>query len=243
MNQPTYDYGNNPEAAPINGTAHGVGEREIVDFVPNVPTPMNQKYAKPKQIQTRRGIRYLITTMNNRVAFVDADVAQKIEELLVKPGEDFWICYRHNGKRADKGEWQVWLDPAVERKRADAEMPQLERQLRASLDQMQRGQQEIRRGAATGDVVPVTAPTAPGLEEMASIVQQRPPDTRNHTLITDGRPGTKLEAALKTVVYACKSANDYAKEIGYPMPAFNGDELVRMVNTLLINDTQRNGHA
>ena len=50
------------------------------------------------------------------------------------------------------------------------------------------------------------------------------------------RPKSKLEDALKTVVAACHATREYAKQIGYEMPVFNGDEIVRMVNTLMIQN-------
>jgi len=57
----------------------------------------------------------------------------------------------------------------------------------------------------------------------------------NHNVVVaDGRPSTKLEDALKTVVAAVHSTNEYAKSIGYAMPQFTSEDLRTMANTLMI---------
>ena len=43
------------------------------------------------------------------------------------------------------------------------------------------------------------------------------------------------------MIAACHAAREYAQQIGYDMPTFNGDEIVRMVNTLMINGNGKNG--
>jgi hypothetical protein len=52
--------------------------------------------------------------------------------------------------------------------------------------------------------------------------------------VTDGRPRTKLEDALQTVVAAVQATNEYAKTIGYAMPQFTSEDLRTMANTLMI---------
>ena len=63
-------YGDNPAM-----TSNGRGLRDVVKFEPNVPVRLSLKYAKPKTIETKRGLRYMITTQDNRVAFVEPSVA------------------------------------------------------------------------------------------------------------------------------------------------------------------------
>lgn len=53
-------------------------------------------------------------------------------------------------------------------------------------------------------------------------------------VVADGRPSTKLEDALKTVVAAVHACNEYAKAIGYAMPQFTSEDLRTMANTLMI---------
>ena len=51
------------------------------------------------------------------------------------------------------------------------------------------------------------------------------------------RSRTKLEDALKTVVAACHSAREYAKQIGYEgMPPFTSEDIRTMANTLMIQN-------
>jgi hypothetical protein len=59
-------------------------------------------------------------------------------------------------------------------------------------------------------------------------------DGTPHLVVTDARPRTKLEDALKTVVAAVHSTNEYAKSIGYAMPQFTSEDLRTMANTLII---------
>ena len=111
-------YGDNPSMK-----SNGRGLRDVVQFQPNVPVQLSLKYAKPKTIETKRGLRYMITTQDNRVAFVEPSVALKIEHLEIKPLEEFWVAFRHSGQKGDLGSWDVYLDPATERSRLRPEPP------------------------------------------------------------------------------------------------------------------------
>ena len=53
-------------------------------------------------------------------------------------------------------------------------------------------------------------------------------------VVTDGRPKTKLQDALMTVVAAVHATNEYAKGIGYAMPQFTSEDLRTMANTIMI---------
>lgn len=105
-----YEY--NPEAPPTQN-GNGNARRDVIEFQANVPVKLSLKYAKPKLIETKRGIRYMLTTSENRVAFLDAEAALKIEQLEVKPNEIFWVI----NKGGKLGGWDVYLDPATERAR------------------------------------------------------------------------------------------------------------------------------
>ena len=111
MSDITYDYGTQ-----TNGS-NGRGARDVIEFPANMPVQLALKYAKPKAIQTRRGLRYMLTTSTprNMVAFLDAEPALKLEHLGVRPGDLFWICYKNTG---DLGEWDLWLDPSTEKARS-----------------------------------------------------------------------------------------------------------------------------
>ena len=93
--------------------------REVVKFTPNVPVEVALKFAGQNTIvSTRYGERVLYTLTDDRVMFVDLEVAQKIDELGVNAREKFCLC-RHSG--AKKPVWTVWLSPETERERAACE--------------------------------------------------------------------------------------------------------------------------
>jgi len=116
----TYQYDGDPGAVTepkppksSNGTARAAGKRNVVEFPLNQPVQMALKFAKPKLIDTPRGIRYMATTVHNTVAFFDADAALKMEHLQLKPGELFWVI-RKDGELCG---WDVYLDPSTEQAR------------------------------------------------------------------------------------------------------------------------------
>ena len=111
-------YGDNPAMV-----SNGRGLRDVVEFSPNVPVRLSLKYAKPKPIETRRGPRVMFTTSDNRVAFLDRDIAFNVEKLELKPGEVFWLCRRNTGEKGSLDTWDVYLDPATERARAKIPEP------------------------------------------------------------------------------------------------------------------------
>lgn len=115
-----YEYAGRSDAAgnPTK-SSNGRGQRAIVEFPPNVPVQLALKYTKPRIIQTKRGLRYMVTTTANGVAFLEADPALKIEHLNIKPGELFWIARKSSGTEDALESWDVWLDPSTERARSN----------------------------------------------------------------------------------------------------------------------------
>ena len=92
-------------------------------------------------------------------------------------------------------------------------------------------------------VAPTTQVQQPALSPSQQSNGNAPPANGHAAPLPAERPKTKLEDALKTVVAACHAARNYAKDIGYDMPTFTGDDLARMANTLMINGAQNgNGH-
>jgi len=51
----------------------------------------------------------MFTLVGGLVAFLDVDVAKKIEDLHVGPRQPFWICKYHSGKRGELDYWRAWL--------------------------------------------------------------------------------------------------------------------------------------
>lgn len=87
-------------------------KREKVEFPPNQPVRLALKYAQPKIGQSPSGDDYaLYTTVDDRVMFLDCEVARQISQLGIRPSQPFNIMLRWSGKRADPKIYQVWLDP------------------------------------------------------------------------------------------------------------------------------------
>jgi len=105
---------------------------------------------------------------------------------------------------------------------------ELEKQLRDSLALLQAKKAKPKTNGANG-LHPPAPPAA--AQTTASETQQNHNTTAAHA---PQRSATMLEDALCTVIAACVKARAFAKEQGYDLPAFNGDEHCRLVNTLMI---------
>lgn len=234
-------------------TATGLPMREKVTFPPNVPQQIAVKWPDGKIVSGQFGDQVMYSVTDGRVMFLDMDVAAKINMLEVQPNEPFSICKRWNGQKGQPAVWDVWK--TGERYVALEEAPpeagsDLTVQLRESIDQAKRKRvtEAVREpvvGAKSGASGPPPAPaaTAPATPPATPPSQPAQPNrnatTANpHVTVTDGRPKTRLADALMTVVQAVHEANEYAKTLGYAMPQFNGDEICRMVNTLMIERRQ-----
>ena len=101
---------------------------------PNVPAQIALKFPEGRLVDSRFGQSVMFTLVDGRVLFLDSDVATSVNMLGVQPGERFFICKRWNGERKQPARWDVWLSPDAEKARAVEEAPELERQVRASLD-------------------------------------------------------------------------------------------------------------
>lgn len=198
-------------------TATGMPQRQKVTFLPNVPQQIALKWPDGKIVSGNYGDQMMYSLTDGRVMFLDLDVAQKISHLEVRAGETFGICKLWNGDKQQKVRWDVYRSGERYVQDDDAqEPPQMPRPVPVSVI-----------GASAPPRVAI--PPAPVPQANNGHVTSNP-----HVVVTDGRPKTRLEDALKTVVQALHSTNEYSKSIGYAMPQFGADEICRMVNTLLI---------
>lgn len=86
---------------------------EIIRFQTNVPEELALKYATGKDVEGRYGPQVMFTLTDDRVMYVVPVVAERIEELGLRPGERFSICKREvkQGRKAGV-EWTVQrVDP------------------------------------------------------------------------------------------------------------------------------------
>jgi hypothetical protein len=107
--------------------------REAVSFSYNVPERIALRFADGKVITGPRGPRMMYSLCDDRVMFLDIDVADQIARMAPAPGEEFWLVKR---KPAHGGAiyWHVYREDPTPRPQ---ETP-LERDLRLSINQIER---------------------------------------------------------------------------------------------------------
>ena len=207
---------------------------EKVQFDDNVPVDVALKFPDGKPVEGRFGDQMYYTTTDGRAMYLDMDTAAKVNMLGLAPRELFSICKRvHTVKGKRSIVWDVFRALGGPRAVPAPEAPsQLERQLQASIDQLPN-----RNGAAVSPATPhvQTVEVNPSPASNGNGTTHNGTANSPHVLVTDGRPQTKLESALKSVVAAIHSAEQYAASIGYKMPTFNSEDLRTMANTLIID--------
>lgn len=82
-------------------------QREEVSFPPNVPVTVTMKFPQPKLVSGQYGERYLFTTCQDTVFFLDPDVAAQIADLGINVREPFTITKVTSGKKAEPVTWRV----------------------------------------------------------------------------------------------------------------------------------------
>jgi len=140
---------------------------EKITFQPNVPIRMALKYADGKTVEGRFGDQEYYTLTDGRCMYVNPDVAAKINQLELRPGEPLEICKYWSGKKGESPQWDVRRVDSLPKDRIAAgavttciDETNLERDLRRSLTE--RGvtpPTNGRAGASVGPLAPaVTAP-------------------------------------------------------------------------------------
>lgn len=128
---------------------------ELIQFTPNVPLELRMgRDTSPVVLSSDAGCLY--TLADGRTLHVSDSVAQNIGKLKLEAGESFFLCL-HRNREGERPVMICWLSPETEKKRAAAEAPELERQLAASLEIVQRRGNDRRSGSAS-TAVPL-APT------------------------------------------------------------------------------------
>lgn len=106
--------------------------RETVAFDANVPVEIRLRFADGKVVNGMYSDRMMYTTVDDRVFFLDPDVARQIPELKIQPGEPFLICKQRGTGKGRPIYWKIWRAPAEESATV-AEESSIERDLRHSL--------------------------------------------------------------------------------------------------------------
>ncbi|MBZ5626273.1 MAG: hypothetical protein LAQ69_47455 [Acidobacteriia bacterium] len=209
-----------------------------IKFSTNVPIECALKFPEGKLCDSQFGDpQYMFSTTDDRVFFVAAKVAQKIHGLRLAPGELFDICKEevaYGGGR--KGiEWKVAkVGGPPEEQPAHSAGQRAARKFWGGVGEQPDGTFAVPAPPNGGPerVIPTPAPVAAASNQPPSSSHAN--GNNNWGQGTTDRPKTKLEDALKTVVAAVHSTNEYAKSIGYAMPRFTSEDLRTMANTLMI---------
>jgi len=213
-------------------------KRDTVQFLSNVPVEVALKWPDGKMVSGIYGEQMMYSLVDGRVMFVDLQVGAKINTLEPQPGEPFWIVKQRPAGKGMSNVWKVWRqNPATPTPDTAPHESALERDLRHSLAMNTASGHGVLAVPKAADAASNGHANGNGHKPPAA-----PPASSNghnpHVTVTDGRPQTKLENALKTVVAAAHAANLYAKEIGFQMPLWTSEDLRTMANTLII-DLQR----
>ena len=82
---------------------------------------------------------------NGQTMYLDTEVAASVNLMEIQPGEKFFVCKYYVDPEMKHPAWNVWLAPETEKARAAREEPELERQLRESIDLAQRKNGRLKR--------------------------------------------------------------------------------------------------
>jgi len=229
---------------------------DFVNFETNIPQTLALQYDDGKLTETRFGDKMFYRLVDGRTLSVQLDTATQIYELGIRRNMPFSICKREKKSGNKKTTFMdVWVPgqdqlppvPPPSPASVATQIPDtdLERQLRASLAEIERKKTEAS--------VPPPAP-APAAQQLAQPLTQNNGSSNGHSngnghangngtnakpYAAAGIPApvakVTLEAALKTAVAAAHAAAEYAKSIGYAaMPQFSSEDLRTMANTIMI---------
>lgn len=194
-------------------------QQSTIRFQTNVPEVVALAFSDGLDVEGRYGDQVLYTLADDRKMYVPPIVRSKILELGIDKQEQFTICKREivDGRRR-RIEWQVGkgADIGAENGSAPAK-------------------------AAKPTEAPVQSK---GSEPQTQSTPPPRPPVNGSAAATGAagdapRPKTKLEDALKTVIYSISSAQAFAKEIGFQIPPFTSEDISKMAMTLTIEG--RNG--
>jgi hypothetical protein len=102
------------ERTMTNGTNGTTTLREKVEFPPNETVRLALRFAQPKIGTGRSGEDYaMYTTVDNRIMFLDPEVARQITQAGIRPAEEFCMRMRWSGKKTDPRIYEVWKDGAA----------------------------------------------------------------------------------------------------------------------------------
>jgi hypothetical protein len=218
--------------------------RDKLTFDPNVPQTVTLQYQEGKLVDGRFGQQVMFSLEGNQVMYLDLGVAQKINMLEPAVGESFVICKRWNGQKGQPIRWDVWLSPETEKLRAVKEHPggnyssprpgqpqqqfdpsglyarkeappsELEQQLQASIEQIQRrnrGETLIQRRPPAAETAPIAAPQATGTNGPVAV--PKPATTTTAAPAWAARLGNQTDLLIDVFAGCLEHANQHGNRV------------------------------
>ena len=81
--------------------------RDTVEFPLNVPVTVSLRYSEGKLVSGQYGERYMFSTVDNRVFFVDPPVVEQIVKLGINVRESFTITRKASSTKGAPPSWEV----------------------------------------------------------------------------------------------------------------------------------------
>lgn len=81
-------------------------QREVIEFPANTPVELSLQYSTAKLFSNEHGDRAMFSLTNNRVMFLDLEVAKQIEAASLQAKERFTLTRKENGSR-EKSTWEI----------------------------------------------------------------------------------------------------------------------------------------
>jgi len=194
---------------------------EKVRFQTNIwESPLALKYAEGKEVDSQfdpTGHQFMYSLTDGRIMFLSPRDADVLNSLCLQAEEEFEAArveVQEGRRKFTKFEARRINPPA----KPGANLPDPPQAVASATEHSHAG------NAYADNSTPKTNGNGDGNGHHAAAPV--PPE----------RPRTKLEEALKTVVYAIHAATAYAKEIGYQMPPFSSEDIRTMANTLMIQN-------
>jgi len=131
--------------------------KNTVKFPPNVP--VHQLALESTDGEQIAPDLYVYDLCDGRQMYINTALALELRRAEIRPGEQFSVCWKWSGDRAEAGNWVVWLTGDSERRRAveEAEDPEtMERTLQRSLERAAKKQMTQGKAPTSNTPRPVT---------------------------------------------------------------------------------------
>lgn len=161
----------------------------LVEFVPNAPQELALG-SETSPVKLPSGAGCLYTLSDGRMLHLPEQYAPAMASLELQPGETFRVIFHKRDQ--GYGYWSIWMTPETEKRRAEAEIPEVERQLSESLHLVNKGGRPA-LAAAQAELRPTGTDPAP--------IPKCKPAVAATSIATRGKPGPiPMNVAFREIV-------------------------------------------